>query len=193
MEILRAGQTGNGKKTYYRETFRPSSLHARITYDHAPLCQFDSIKLKGEQPIMLRSLTEVYCRLVPAICPGLAIPWRGYPQSGDGRWCLTSLITAYEQAAKFFDLDGKFGPGTVLKQRYFRKYGTQSRGVLSEHLPQIRVLPEGTCGPFPNRVQYFPEDGIVCRASGSVKSELTGRIYPIQSARAISQYGSMRR
>ena len=173
------------------------------------VCQFDSIKLKGETGTImdLRSLTAVYClRLVRAICPGLAVQQRLSPTGSRGGTA-HEFSTAYEAGSQIpiCDLDGNvLGQGTVLKQRYFRKYGTH---LITVEVPEewahlaagIRVQPEGDVQPLSEaEFQYFPEDGIVCRCERSPSRNPRLRrenpIHDLQSAEGHQgQYGSMRR
>ncbi|HHT73571.1 MAG TPA: FAD-dependent oxidoreductase [Firmicutes bacterium] len=192
MEILksRPGRVMEREKPILsRETFRPV-FHCMQEIPCDPcttVCQFDSIKLKGETGTIM-DLPEfdgkcIACGLCAAICPGLAITLaRLSPNPGMAEVVLPhEFSTAYEAGSQIpiCDLDGNvLGQGTVLKQRYFRKYGTH---LITVEVPEewahlaagIRVQPEGDVQPLSEaEFQYFPEDGIVCRCERVTVKEI---------------------
>ena len=216
MEILksRPGRVMEREKPIlFRETFRPV-FHCMQEIPCDPcttVCQFDSIKLKGETGTIM-DLPEfdgkcIACGLCAAICPGLAITLaRLSPNPGMAEVVLPhEFSTAYEAGSQIpiCDLDGNvLGQGTVLKQRYFRKYGT--------HLITVEVLRvgalvrgfgcsrKGCAAPFRTEFSTSQRTGLLPLRAGHRQGNprlRPGESYPrSQSAEGHrGQYGSMRR
>ncbi len=192
MEILksRPGQTWErSKPELSQESFRPV-FHCVQEIPCNPcttVCRFDSIKLKGETGTIM-DLPEfegrcIACGLCVAICPGLAITLARLSEKPG----LAEVVLPHEFANTYepgsqvtlCDIDGNvLGQGTVLAQRFFKKYNTH---LITVEIPAewahsaagIRVQAPEMVEPLPEaRFEYLPEEGIVCRCERVTVGEI---------------------
>ena len=121
-------------------------------------------------------------RLCVAICPGLAITLaRLSEKPGLAEVVLHEFANTYEPGSQvtLCDIDGNvLGQGTVLAQRFFKKYNTH---LITVEIPAewahsaagIRVQAPEMVEPLPEaRFEYLPEEGIVCRCERVTVGEI---------------------